>query len=132
VPIEINDDSMYLEIDGRIIAVANKQNDGWWQVSHWPRFFDRSQAITALTVTELLHRGHDRNDPVVRAAVTRPGGRRFSEGGARARCDLRADGGHLGGSLGEACPSRARRHPDVAEHGTRLIGRRDDHGGDPC
>ncbi len=34
---------------------------------HWPRFFDRNQAITALTVTELLESGRDSNDPVVLA-----------------------------------------------------------------
>ncbi len=31
------------------------------------RFFDRDQAITALTVTELLESGRDSNDPVVTA-----------------------------------------------------------------
>ncbi len=36
-------------------------------VSHWPRFFDRNQAITALTVTELLESGCGSNDPVVKA-----------------------------------------------------------------
>lgn len=41
--------------------------DGRWEVSHWPRFVDRNQAITALTVTELLESGHDGNDPVVKA-----------------------------------------------------------------
>jgi len=36
-------------------------------VTYWPRFFDRNQAITALTVTELLESGRDGNDPVVAA-----------------------------------------------------------------
>jgi hypothetical protein len=67
VPIEINDEFMRLEMDGRIIAVARERSDGWWEVSHWPRFFDRNQAITALNVAELLHSGHDRDDPLVRA-----------------------------------------------------------------
>jgi hypothetical protein len=67
MPIKINDDFMSLEMDGRIIAVATERIDGWWEVSHWPRFFDRNQAITALTVTELLHSGRDRGDPLVRA-----------------------------------------------------------------
>ena len=40
---------------------------GWWQVSHWPRFFNRNQAITALVVTELLESGRDSSDPVVRS-----------------------------------------------------------------
>ena len=65
--IEITDDSMCLEIDGIVIATARKQADGWWEVSHWPRFFDRNQAITALTVTELLESGRDGSDPVVKA-----------------------------------------------------------------
>jgi hypothetical protein len=67
VSIKINDDSMYLEIDGIVIATAKERTDGWWEVSSWPRFFDRNQAITALTVTELLHGGRDGDDPLVRA-----------------------------------------------------------------
>lgn len=67
MPIKINDDSMYLEIDGIVIATAMERTDGWWEVSSWPRFFDRNQAITALTVTELLHGGRDGDDPLVRA-----------------------------------------------------------------
>ena len=65
--IKITDDSMCLEVDGVVIAAARKRVDGWWEVSHWPRFFDRDQAITALTVTELLESGRDSNDPVVLA-----------------------------------------------------------------
>ena len=57
--IEIIDEFMYLEIDGSVIATARERADGWWEVSHWPRFFDRNRAITALTVTELLHGGLD-------------------------------------------------------------------------
>jgi hypothetical protein len=38
----------------------------------WPRFFDRNQAITALTVTELLQSGRDRSDPLVRALREEP------------------------------------------------------------
>jgi hypothetical protein len=67
MPIKISEDLMCLEIDGTVVATARKRADGWWEVSFWPRFFDRSQAITALTVTELLESGHDSNDPVVRA-----------------------------------------------------------------
>ena len=63
--IKINDDFMCLEIDGIVIATARMRADGWWEVSHWPRFFDRNQAITALTVTELLKSGRDSNNPVV-------------------------------------------------------------------
>jgi hypothetical protein len=56
---------MHLEIDGRIIATATGQAGGWWEVTHWPRFFDRNQAITALTVTEFLDSGRDSDDPLV-------------------------------------------------------------------
>ncbi len=63
--IEISDDYMCLHDNGRIIATARQRVDGWWEVSHWPRFFDRNQAITALTVTELLESGRDSNDPLV-------------------------------------------------------------------
>jgi hypothetical protein len=65
--IKISDDCMCLEIDGIVIATAWMRADGWWEVSHWPRFFDRNQAITALTVTELLQSGRDSKDPVVKA-----------------------------------------------------------------
>ena len=67
MPIKINDDFMCLEIDGIVIATARMQADGWWEVSYWPRFFDRNQAITALTVTELLETGRDSGDRVVKA-----------------------------------------------------------------
>jgi hypothetical protein len=67
MPIKIEDDFMSLEVDGAVLATARKRPDGWWEVSYWPRFFDRNQAITALTITELLDRGRDSNDPLVRA-----------------------------------------------------------------
>jgi hypothetical protein len=56
---------MALEIDGRVIATADQRRDGWWEVTCWPRFFDRNQAITALTVTELLETGYRNDDPLV-------------------------------------------------------------------
>jgi len=65
--IKIDDDCMTLEIDGRIIATAKRRPSGWWEVSYWPRFFDRNQAITALTITELLETGRSSNDPLVLA-----------------------------------------------------------------
>ena len=65
--IKIDDGFMCLEIDGKVIATARERVDGWWEVSHWPRFFDRNQASTALTVTELLESGRDGNDPIVMA-----------------------------------------------------------------
>jgi len=67
MPIKIEDDLMILEVDGNVLATARKRADDWWEVSYWPRFFDRNQAITALTITELLDSGRDSNDPVVRA-----------------------------------------------------------------
>jgi hypothetical protein len=67
MPIKIENDFMSLEVDGTVLATARKRADGWWEVSYWPRFFDRNQAITALTITELLNSGRDSNDPVVRA-----------------------------------------------------------------
>lgn len=67
MPIKIEDNFMSLEVDGTVLATAGKRADGWWEVSNWPRFFDRNQAITALTITELLYGGRDSNDPVIRA-----------------------------------------------------------------
>jgi hypothetical protein len=67
MPIRIGDGIMRLEIDGRVIATATKRAGGWWEVTCWPRLFDRNQAITALMVTELLESGRDRSDPVVAA-----------------------------------------------------------------
>jgi hypothetical protein len=65
--IKIEDDLMRLEVDGTVLATARNRADGWWEVSYWPRFFDRNQAITALTITELLYSGRDSNDPLVGA-----------------------------------------------------------------
>ena len=67
MPIKIDEDFMSLEIDGTVVATARKRADGWWEASYWPRFFDRNQAITALTITELLSGGRDSNDQVIRA-----------------------------------------------------------------
>ena len=66
-PIRIGDGFMVLEIDGKVVATATEGAGGWWEVTYWPRFFDRNQAITALTVTELLESGRDSDDPVVPA-----------------------------------------------------------------
>jgi hypothetical protein len=57
--IKVDVDFMSPELDGIVIATARERTEGWWEVSHWPRFFDRNRAITALTVTELLHGGRD-------------------------------------------------------------------------
>jgi hypothetical protein len=67
VPIKIEDDLMSLEVDGAVLATARKRAYGWWEVSYRPRFVDRNQAITALTITELLSSGLDGDDPLVRA-----------------------------------------------------------------
>lgn len=63
--IKIHKDHMSLDIDGRLIATADQRDGGWWEVTCWPRFFDCNQAITALTVTELLETGYRNNDPLV-------------------------------------------------------------------
>jgi hypothetical protein len=67
MPIKISEDFMCLEIDGSVVANARKRADGWWEVSYWPQFFDGNQAITALTITELLYSGRDSNDLALRA-----------------------------------------------------------------
>jgi hypothetical protein len=48
-------------------STATERAGGWWEVTYWSRFFDRNQAITALTVTGLLESGRDADDPVVAA-----------------------------------------------------------------
>ena len=63
--IKIDDDCMTLEINGEVVSEARRRPDGWWEVDYWPRFFERDQAITALTVTELLETGHASDDPLV-------------------------------------------------------------------
>jgi hypothetical protein len=65
--IRIEDDLMSLEIDGEVIATARERSGGWWEVDFWSRFFDRNQAITALTITELLESGYASDDPLVLA-----------------------------------------------------------------
>lgn len=67
MPVRIGDGFMSLEIEGKVVATATERAGGWWEVTYWPRFFHRNQAITALTVTELLESGRDSSDPLVRA-----------------------------------------------------------------
>jgi hypothetical protein len=57
MPIKINDDFMYLEIDGTVIATASRRAGGWWEISPLAPVLDRGQAITTLTITELLESG---------------------------------------------------------------------------
>jgi hypothetical protein len=66
---KINDDSMSLEIDGRVIATAKFRqhaaaNDGRaWIVSTYPsRLFTRNQAITAMVLAERLAAGYGDDD----------------------------------------------------------------------
>jgi hypothetical protein len=35
---------MRLEIDGRVVATATERAGGCWEVTYWPRFFDRNRA----------------------------------------------------------------------------------------
>jgi hypothetical protein len=61
--IEITDDFMRLHDANKIIATATQRADGWWwEVRHWPRFFDRNQVTTALTITEFRCCGRDEPD----------------------------------------------------------------------
>ena len=69
---KINDDSMSLEIDGRVIATAKfreraaADGHGAWIVSYHPgRFFTRNQAITAMMLAERLAAGCGDDDPFV-------------------------------------------------------------------
>ena len=66
---KINDDSMSLEIDGRVIAIAEfrehgaADRDGAWIVSCHPgRLFTRNQAITAMALAERLAAGYGEDD----------------------------------------------------------------------
>ena len=63
--IKIDEQYMCLEVADVVIATARQHADGWWEVTRWPRLLDRDQAITALTVTELLETGRTNDDPLV-------------------------------------------------------------------
>jgi hypothetical protein len=72
MPTKINDDSMSLEIDGRVIATAEfrehaaADGQGAWTVSCHPgRLFTRNQAITAMVLAERLAAGFGDEDPFV-------------------------------------------------------------------
>ena len=69
---KINDDSMSLEIDGRVIATADfrehaaADGQGAWTVSCHPgRLFARNQAITAMVLAERVATGCGDDDPFV-------------------------------------------------------------------
>jgi hypothetical protein len=70
--VRINDESMTLEIEGRVVATARfsqhaaTDGEGAWIVStHTARLFTRNQAITALTLAERLAAGYGDDDPFV-------------------------------------------------------------------
>lgn len=70
--IRINDDSMSLEIGGRVVATARfsenaavNGNGAWIVSTHPDRRFTRNQAITVLTLPERLAAGHGDDDPFV-------------------------------------------------------------------
>jgi hypothetical protein len=72
--LRIDDDTMSLEVGGEVVAAARfsqhaaAEGRGAWIVSDRPgRLFNRNQAITALTVTELLEIGHGSGHPLVLA-----------------------------------------------------------------
>ena len=65
--IKINEDLMTLEIDDIVVAPARRWTGDWWEGTHRPTFFERDQAITALTVTELLEGSYGSDDPQVMA-----------------------------------------------------------------
>jgi hypothetical protein len=62
--IKINETSMSVTIDGFEIATATRKGDHW-TASTWPHSLTRNQAITALTIAELLATGHSDYDLVV-------------------------------------------------------------------
>jgi hypothetical protein len=72
--LRIDNEHMELEVGGEIIATARLSQhaaaggQGAWVVSdRSARLFGRNQAITALTITELLAIGHSPNHPLVLA-----------------------------------------------------------------
>jgi hypothetical protein len=72
--LRIDNDFMALEVDGEIVATARfsqhaaADGHGAWIVSNRSaRLFTRNQAITALTITELLAIGHSPDHPLVLA-----------------------------------------------------------------
>jgi hypothetical protein len=67
----IENESMSLEVDGRVIATARfsqhaaADGHGAWIVSCHPRrLLTRNRAITALTVIELVETGYSSEDPL--------------------------------------------------------------------
>jgi hypothetical protein len=65
--IKISERYTCLEVDGLVSASARQRAEGWWEVTCWPQRCGRNQAITALTVAELLGIGYARDHPVITA-----------------------------------------------------------------
>src|SRR5271167_355051 len=72
--VRINENSMTVEINDRVVATARFSKDaaadgqGAWIVSTHPaRLFTRNQAITALTLAERLAVGYGDKDPFVQS-----------------------------------------------------------------
>jgi hypothetical protein len=63
--IEITDDRMQLRACDLVIATAKRRTNGLWEVSDWPKPLNRNQAITALTLIELLAAGRSNDDPLI-------------------------------------------------------------------
>jgi hypothetical protein len=62
--IKINETNMSATLDGFEIATATQTGDHWI-ASTCPHSLTRNQAITALTIAELLATGHSDNDLIV-------------------------------------------------------------------
>ena len=61
----ITGNRMVLHAEGYASRQGYAPPDGRWDVSTWPVPLARDQAITALTITELLVRGHSPDHPLV-------------------------------------------------------------------
>jgi hypothetical protein len=61
----ITSNKMILHNNGVPLADTTRRPGGRWNVSTWPVPLGRDQAITALTITELLARGHSPDHPLV-------------------------------------------------------------------
>jgi hypothetical protein len=56
---------MILHANDATLAGATRRPDGRWDVTAWLVPLGREQAITTLTITELLTRGYPAGHPVV-------------------------------------------------------------------
>ncbi len=65
--LRISDDLITLDINGKTAGMAKRPHDGSWQVTGWTQPFDRNQAITELTITELTANGLSSDHPLITA-----------------------------------------------------------------